>query len=98
MSKIVYLIIVILLIITIVLTICGCNNSLQHSYYQDKLQNKLNQDKLNNIILMDNQIGAIIGYNLQILNSPYIIGDIQSNRIDWMQWHVINSKLGKYYE
>jgi len=89
MSKIIYLIIVILLIVIIILTICGCNNSLQHSYYQDKL---------NNMILMDNQIGAIIGYNLQILNSPYIIGDIQSNRIDWMQWHVINSKLGKYYE
>ena len=88
MSKIIYLIIVILLIVIIILTICGCNNSLQHSYYQDKL---------NNMILMDNQIGAIIGYNLQILNSPYIIGDIQSNRIDWMQWHVINSKLGKYY-
>lgn len=45
---------------------------------------------------MNNQAGAIVGYNLQNINSPYKIGNIPTNQFNWVKWNVINVKLNKH--
>ena len=41
-------------------------------------------------------IEAIRQYNHDYIASPYQIGSIPTNQYDWMKWHVMNIKLGKY--
>jgi len=47
-------------------------------------------------LCQEQNIGAISRYNYNNLTSPYIIGKIPANRVDWMRWHVMNVKLDKY--
>jgi len=56
------------------------------------------QDVLNPFLQQEQSIGAISRYNYNNLTSPYIIGNPPTNRVDWMKWHVMNVKLGKYLE
>ena len=77
------------LIFIILLCICGCSNTPNPAYFNNKLTNMIN---------MNSQIGAIGLYNSQRFNNPFRIGDIQTNQFNWQQWYMINQKLGKYYE
>jgi len=80
-------IIAILLLVCILLLIAGCNNiPVRPEYYQNKLDS---------IIKTDSTVGAIGLYNSQKLNSPYIIGQPPMNSKLWMDWHIMNIKLGK---
>jgi len=39
-----------------------------------------------------------IGMRMEALSSPYRIGTIPTSQFEWMRWHVINQKLGKFHE
>lgn len=46
----------------------------------------------------DNMIGCTIKHQQSYLTSPFRITPIPKTRIEYQQYKVINSKLGKYYE
>ena len=87
-------------IISFILVLCvllaGCNiPGGKIVQGEDKLSRQLDI-KLDGIIRMDSQIGSVIGYNLQWINSPFQIGDPPGDRVNWMNWHVMNIKLNKW--
>jgi len=59
---------------------------------------RLIQANLTTFLQQERRVGAISRYNYNNLTSPYIIGKVPTNQVDWMKWHVMNVKLGKYFE
>lgn len=86
MTKLEYVLLWIILFL-LAITILGCNIQPRPEYFNNKLKAMIN---------MNNQTGAIIGYNIQNINSPYQIGNIPNNQLTWMQWHIMNVKLNKH--
>ena len=82
------------LIVLVLLFVFGCDLPLDRRQGIGKIQDRLNI-KLDGIIGIDSQIGSVIGYNLQRIRDPYMIGDPPSTQAAWMIWHVQNIKLGK---
>jgi len=59
---------------------------------------RLIQNSLNTFLQQERSIGAISRYNYNNLTSPFVIGNPPSNQFDWMKWHVMNVKLGKWLD
>jgi hypothetical protein len=76
-----------LFFVLMLIGITGCGSIPRPDYFNNKL---------NNMIKINNQIGAMLKYNTNRLNSPYRIGSIPTTQFQWQQWNMINSKLNKH--
>jgi len=80
----------------LLLSITGCNlNTPRPEYFRTKL---------NNMIGMNNQLGAVVGYNTQKFNGPGFVHEryyqnmrLPTNQFEWQLNYMTNSKIkGKY--
>lgn len=83
------LILVILILLSGILP-SGCNTTNNYNPLPDK--------HLRDYIKIENMIGCTIKYNNNCLMSPYRITPIPLTQLQYQQYKMINSKLGKYYE